>query len=147
MPYKGLVITPTQYNPGFTVQDSQFYRGFSTVDPTATDVKLYDYSLIKQDILNQFQVRQGERVMMPNFGTVIWDLLYEPYTDSTKSKIAADVQRICTGDPRAACNEINIVEQEYGMLLEITMTYSGANQTEKLILNFDKEIGLSVTQG
>ena len=143
MPYKSLEITPTQYNAGFTEQTSQFYRGFSTVDTTANDVKLYDNALIKQDIFNQFQVRKGERVMMPNFGTIIWDLLYEPLTDTVKSQIQKDITRICTSDPRVTCSQIDIVQSDYGFLLEVTLTYINSNQSETIKFNFDKEVGLN----
>lgn len=143
MPYKSLVLTPSQYNSQHTAKQSQFYKGFSTVDPNAADVKLYDYELIRQDILNQFQIRKNERVMNPDFGTIIWDLLYEPLTDTVKTQIANDVTRIVTTDPRANCSEINIIQQDYGMLLEVTLVYVGTDQSEVIRLNFDKETGLS----
>jgi phage baseplate assembly protein W len=144
MTYKNLVITPTEYNTGYTSTKNQFYKGFSTVDPMSNDVKLYDYDLIKQDLLNQFQVRKNERVMMPEFGTIIWDLLYDPFTDDTKAKIAEDVRRIVTSDPRAECTEINIIQQDYGMLLEVTLLYVGTDKSNVLRLNFDKEVGLNI---
>lgn len=142
MAYKSLEITPTQYTQGFTEQKSQFYKGFSTVDSTTADVKLYDNALIRQDILNQFNVRQGERVMMPKFGTIIWDLLYDPLTDATKTKISSDVTRIVTSDPRVQCSQIDIVQAEYGLLLEITLVYVNTNQSDTIKLGFDKSIGL-----
>ena len=144
MPYKSLELTPTQYNDGYTDQTSQFYRGFSTIDSTANDVRLYDNALIKQDILNQFQIRRGERVMMPKFGTVIWDMLYEPLTDTAKSLIQKDVTRICTSDPRVTCQQIDIVQSEYGFLLEITLIYVNSNQSDTIKLNFNKETGLNI---
>jgi phage baseplate assembly protein W len=144
MPYVSQTLNPVKYSDRHTAKQSQFYKGFSTVNPNATDVKLYDYDLIKQDILNQFQVRKNERVMDPKFGTIIWDLLFDPLTDQTKRQIADDVTRIVTSDPRASALEINVVEQEYGLLLEITLQYIGSDQTQVLKLNFDKEIGLSV---
>jgi phage baseplate assembly protein W len=143
MPYKSLELNPSVYNEGYTEKQSQFYKGFSTTNPMATDVKIYDNELIKQDILNQFQVRKNERVMNPNFGTVIWDLLFEPFTDSVKKQIANDVTRIVTSDPRANCLEVNVVEQEYGLLLEITLVYKDSDQSENIKLSFDKASGLS----
>ena len=142
MPYVSKVITPTQYKEPHTIQQSQFYKGFSTIDPSASDVRLYDYNLIKQDILNQFNIRKGERVMLPDFGTVVWDLLYEPFTDATKSAIADDVVRIVASDPRADALEVKVIEQEYGMLLEVTLLYRNTNQTDVMKLQFDKTVGL-----
>ena len=56
------------------------YKGFSTLNSGAEHYSLYDFELIKQDLLNHFYIRQGERLMNPEFGTVIWDLLFEPMT-------------------------------------------------------------------
>ena len=144
MTYKSLVITPVKYSERNSIKKSQFYKGFSTVDESAADSRLYDYDLIKQDILNQFNVRKNERVMNPNFGTVVWDLLFEPFTETVKQQIAEDVTRIVTSDPRALALNVNVIEQEYGMLLEITLLYTGTDQTEQLKIEFDKQAGLSV---
>lgn len=144
MAYVTKVIKPTQYNTQHTSKKSQFYKGFSTVDSTQADTRIYDYDLIKQDILNQFNIRKGEKVMNPNFGTVIWDLIFEPFTDIVKRQITDDVTAIVTSDPRASASSINVVEQEYGMLLEITMIYADTDQTEVLKINFDKAIGATL---
>lgn len=144
MPYVSKVIKPTKYSDSHTAKKSQFYKGFSTVDPNQHDTKIYDFDLIKQDLLNQFNTRKGERVMKPEAGTAIWDLLYEPFTDAVKQQIADDVSDIVTSDPRANALSINIIEQEYGMLLEITMVVAGSDQSEVLKLNFDKDNGLSL---
>lgn len=144
MTYKSLIITPTKYSDRNTVKKSQFYKGFSTIDESSADSRLYDYDLIKQDILNQFNVRKNERVMNPNFGTVIWDLLFEPFTEAVKQQIADDVTRIVTSDPRALALNINVIEQEYGMLLEVTLLYKGTDQTDQLKVSFDKKAGSNV---
>lgn len=143
MAYKNIVITPPNLNNVTTKQNSQFYRGFSTVDDTTTNVKLYDHELIKQDILNQFNTRKGERVMNPAFGSVIWDLIYEPLTPNVKQQISADIDRILNSDPRVVPTLVNIVEQDYGFLLEITLSYTGTDVSDSMILSFDKRVGLA----
>jgi phage baseplate assembly protein W len=144
MPYVSKVITPIQYSEQHTDQRSQFYKGFSTVNPYKVDTRIYDYELVKQDLLNQFNTRKGERVMNPNYGTVIWDLLFEPFTDSVKRQITDDITNIVTADPRANATDINVIEQEYGMLLEITMVYADSDQTDVLKVNFDKSSGANL---
>lgn len=143
MAYKNIVITPPNLNNVTTKQNSQFYRGFSTVDDTTTNVKLYDHELIKQDILNQFNTRKGERIMNPAFGSVIWDLIYEPLTPNVKQQISADIDRILNSDPRVIPTLVNIVEQDYGFLLEITLSYKGTDVSDSMILSFDKRVGLA----
>lgn len=143
MPYISKVITPVQYSERHSVKKSQFYKGFSTVDSTRSDSRLYDYELLKQDLFNQFNIRKNERVMSPNFGTVIWDLLFEPFTDSVKSQIINDITRIVSGDPRVQTLSVNIVEQDYGLLLEITLIFKDSNQSENLKFSFNKTTGLT----
>jgi phage baseplate assembly protein W len=70
------------------------YKGFSTVSTSTESFNLYDLDLIKQDLLNHFHIRQGERLMQPSFGTVIWDLLFEPLTEQVKELILQDVNQI-----------------------------------------------------
>jgi phage baseplate assembly protein W len=143
MAYKNTIITPPNADNLTTQQRNQFYKGFSTVDETTTNVKLYDYELIKQDILNQFNTRKGERVMNPNFGSVIWDLIYEPLTPVVKQQISADIDRILSLDPRVVPTLVNIVEQDYGFLLELTLSYRGTDVSDSMILSFDKRVGLA----
>ena len=50
------------------------YKGFSTVAGVKSN-QLYDLDIIKQDLINHFYTRKGERVMNPDFGSIIWDLL------------------------------------------------------------------------
>ena len=143
MAYKNIVITPPNLKNVTTTKTSQFYKGFSTVDDTTNNVKLYDYELIKQDILNQFNIRKGERIMNPNFGSIIWDLIYEPLTPNVKQQISSDIDRILATDPRVIPTQVNIVEQDYGFLLEITLSYRGTDVSDSMILSFDKRVGLA----
>lgn len=142
MPIKSLEITPAEYSSQHTSKKSQFYVGYSTVGNDSTNSKVYDFELIKRDILNQFNTRKGERVMNPQFGTIIWDILFEPFTSDVKSLISQDIKRICSEDPRAVPIQLDIDEQEYGMLLEVTLQYVGTDKTESMRLTFDKNIGL-----
>ncbi len=143
MAYKNIVITPPNLNNVTTQQTSQFYKGFSTVDENSTNVKLYDYELIKQDILNQFNTRKGERLMNPAFGSIIWDLIYEPLTPNVKQQISSDIDRILNSDPRVIPTMVNIIEQDYGFLVEITLAYKGTDVSDSMILSFDKRVGLA----
>ena len=144
MAYKNLVITPPTVKNTSKVKTSQFYKGFSTIDESTTNVKLYDFDLIKQDLLNQFNTRKGERLMNPNHGSVIWDLIFEPLTAEVRQLIANDIDRIVNSDPRVTPTLVNIVEQDYGFLLELTLTYNGSDVSDNMILNFNKNAGLAV---
>lgn len=143
MAYKNIIITPPNLQNVTTKKTSQFYKGFSTVDENSKSVRLFDREIIKQDILNQFNTRKGERVMNPNFGSVIWDLIYEPLTPAVKQQISSDIDRILASEPRVIPTLVNIVEQDYGFLLELTLTYKGLDVSDSMILQFDKSVGLA----
>ena len=55
------------------------YKGFSTIGQTGK-FRLTDFDLVKQDIINNFQIRKGEKLMNPDFGTIIWNIIHEPLT-------------------------------------------------------------------
>lgn len=142
MPYKNLEINVSNYNSQHTNRLSQFYRGFSTVDPANYGSKLYDFDLIKQDILNHFNTRKGSRVMNPTFGTIIWDLLMEPLTEDIKNLLQRDIETICNFDPRTYPLQIDINEYEQGYLVEITLALKNTDQSSVLKLMFDQKLGL-----
>ena len=118
------------------------YNGFSTVGVGIIKKKfaLTDFDLAKQDLYNNLHIRRGEKLMNPNFGTIIWGLLFEPLDDQTKSLIQDDINRIMSYDPRLQANNITINEQENGLQLIIELTYIPDNQTDVLIFNFDNNL-------
>lgn len=144
MPYKNVILQPAQYSEQHRLQTSQFYKGFSTVDAENRNSNVYDFDIVKQDLLNHFNTRLGERVMKPEFGSIIWNLLYEPFTDQIRNTIEADIKRIIESDPRISSPVIKIAEAEYGLLLEVTINFTGTSQAETMRLAFDKDSGLSV---
>jgi phage baseplate assembly protein W len=125
-------------------QSSQFYKGFSSVDATNSNTRLYDFDLIKQDILNHFNTKKGSRVMNPEFGSIIWDLLMEPLTDQVGELLREDVNTICTSDPRVTPTQMDITEFPNGYILELTLVLTSTNQSANLTLIFDQKIGLRV---
>jgi phage baseplate assembly protein W len=143
MAYKKLEINNKVEQTPLT-QSSQFYKGFSSVDETTAETQLYDFDLIKQDIINHFKTKKGERLMNPTFGSIIWDLLMEPLTDSVRTALKDDVNTICTFDPRVTPIQMDITEYESGFLLELTLLMKKTNQSTNMRLAFDQRIGLQV---
>lgn len=115
------------------------YRGFTTVNSDNTYFSAYDINLVKQDLLNHFHIRQGEKLENPNFGTIIWDLLFEPFTPSVKELIAEDVSRIITSDPRVKVSSINLTSYQSGIQIDCTLTYLPYDITETIRIKFDKD--------
>lgn len=114
------------------------YNGFSS-NESKSNFKLYDIDLVKQDIINHFYIRKGEKLMQPDFGTVIWDLLFEPFTEEVKKFITEDVEQIINYDPRIAINSVNIDSTDMGIRIEADITYLPFNINEQMTFNFDRE--------
>lgn len=113
------------------------YKGFSSREPNK-NFKLYDIDLVKQDLINHFYIRKREKLENPNFGTVIWDMLFEPFTENVKTIIAKDVEDIINYDPRMIVNEVQIDSTDQGMRIQADITYIPFNIREKMTFNFDK---------
>jgi|TARA_B110000977_G_scaffold118630_1_gene153057 phage baseplate assembly protein W len=117
------------------------YRGMSTVNPDNASYSLYDISLIKQDLINHFHIRQGEKLSNPEFGTIIWDALFEPLTETLKEAITQNVTKIVNSDPRTNVDRIVIDQYEKGIQIECTITYLPFNISETLRMRFDEDAG------
>ncbi len=144
MPYKNLEINPTNYNSQHTNKLTHYYKGFSTVNPDNRGSTLYDFNLIKQNILNHLNTRKGQRVMNPKFGTIIWDILMEPLTLQVRNALTKDIEEICTFDPRVYPTQIQINEYEQGYVIDIILVMKNTDQSEVIKLTFDQKIGLSL---
>lgn len=139
--YKRISIQPSrQEQPPVA---SRAYRGLSTVNPENTSATLYDLALIKQDLLNHFHIRQGEKLENPEFGTIIWDALFEPFTEDLKSAIAENVTSIVNYDPRVQVNSVTVDTYESGIQIQLDLTYLPYNISEKMKLDFDQSAGLT----
>ena len=121
MPYKNIELNIPNAVNQVAVQTDHFYKGFSTVNNSNNNSSLYDFDLVKQDIINNFNTRRGERLMNPTYGSVIWDLLMEPLTEDVRQVLSEDVTTICSSDPRVTPLQIDITEYEQGYLLELTL--------------------------
>lgn len=119
------------------------YKGFSSVEVQDGNFKLYDLELIKQDIINHFHIRKGEKLSDPGFGTIIWDVLFDPFTEDIRLAIQKDVTRIVNYDPRVSVQKILVQQYEHGIQVQADLTYLDYNISEQLRFRFDQRAGLN----
>ena len=112
------------------------FKGFSTIDKIREPYSLFDQELIKRDLLNEFQTRRGERLMKPNFGSIIHDLLMEPEDTITDDEIRDDITRICDKDPRVEVKDILIFTADHTVRAEVILKYVQTNNEDILFLEF-----------
>jgi phage baseplate assembly protein W len=113
------------------------FKGFSS-KADQQNFKVYDFECVKQDLINRLSVRKGERVENPEFGTIIYDCLFEPFTEALKDQILEDITANLNADPRIATEEIIVSEEDHGIAIQATIKYIPLDITEKLQFKFDE---------
>lgn len=113
---------------GLSTQEIQGRRGW-----TVTDIEL-----VKRDLLNHFSTRRGERVMLPNYGTIIWDLLFEPFTDGVRQAIVDDATRIVNLDSRVQIENINVISSVNGITVAMGLQYVPWDSFGNFSVEFDR---------
>ena len=116
-----------------------YYRGYNTVDNIFGSTRLTESQLVRRDILNHFNVNQGESVMRPNFGTVIKSIVFEPLTEETQDLIIDEVQRVVQSDPRVQMADMELQEFESGIQVAMTLNYVNTDLSEQLFIKFDRD--------
>lgn len=116
------------------------YRGLSTIGQNKK-FRLTDIELVKRDLLNHFQIRKGEKLMNPEFGSIIWNMLFEPLTNETKKAILDDVNAVVKYDPRLVINDVVLTEMQSGLQIQISLTYVPTDQTATMSFAFDRDSG------
>jgi phage baseplate assembly protein W len=113
------------------------FIGFSTVRQNKNFV-LVDYELIKQDLLNAFNIRQGEVVGRPGYGTLLWTYLFENQTPELQTAIYNEVQRVIAGDPRLYLNNVTMYPQNNGILLQLNLQTVATTSAQILSIFFNE---------
>jgi phage baseplate assembly protein W len=114
------------------------FIGFNTQDQFKK-FTLVDDALIKRDLLNALNIRQGQLVGRPSYGTALWDNLFENQTNETDAAITREIQRVAGGDPRLQITEIDIFPQENGILIQLLLTIVPSTDAERLSIFFDQQ--------
>ena len=117
------------------------YKGYSTLNNEFTGVKLDDIELVKRDLLNHFSISRGEKLGNPNFGSSISDLIMEPLNEETKDLILQEINEIINYDPRIQPENIVVDEYEQGIQVQISLLYVESNQTENMLIQFNRDSG------
>jgi phage baseplate assembly protein W len=115
---------------------AQTFIGFNT-QQQYKKFTLTGFELIKRDLLNAFNIRQGQLPGRPGYGTVLWDYLFENQLEDLQRNIQAEVQRVAGGDPRIYINDVQTYPQDNGLLIEVELTVLPSTNAERLGIFFD----------
>lgn len=115
------------------------FIGMSTVDTVRAPYVLTDDDLIKRDILNEFNTKRGERVMRPNFGSIIWEILMDPDTGKLQKMVDEDITKIIDRDPRVKLLRVNTLVAEHTLRSEVMVEYVASTNQDTLYLNYTRD--------
>lgn len=93
-------------------KNKTYYKGFSTSHWLSSGGKSFNISnieTVKQDLLNHIFTEKGERVMMPDFGTRIPTIVFEPNDEVTLQIIREDLTEVFKYDPRVELLALDIL--------------------------------------
>jgi phage baseplate assembly protein W len=98
---------------------------------------LTGFELIKRDLLNAFNIRQGQLPGRPEYGTILWDYLFENQLEELQNSITREVQRVAGGDPRIYISDVQTFPQENGILIQVELAVIPSTDAERLSIFFD----------
>jgi len=113
------------------------FIGYSTINQYKK-FTLTDGELVKRDLLNAFNIRQGSLPGRPDYGSTLLDYIFENQDTTTERAIIAEIQRIAAGDPRIYISDLNFYPQENGVLIELQVQIVPGTNSEQLSIFFDQ---------
>lgn len=117
------------------------YRGFSMTNylKSKQTFRLSDIDIVKRDLLNHIFTRRGERVMMPNFGTTIPDLIFEPLDEDTVQQVRQQLAYVFDYDPRVQLVEMNVyaVPEMNGIIASAVLQYIELDAVDRFDLHLE----------
>lgn len=104
-----------------------------------------DEQLIKNDVLQLLLTIPGERVMRPNFGTPIRNLVFETITDNDMAAIEDQIrQAIIANEPRVTVDTVSLTRQDDEQKLNIVVILRLRSDPRRVI-TIDRFINSPVT--
>lgn len=100
---------------------------------------LVDFELVKRDLSNALNIKQGALPGRPSYGTTIWSYLFENQSTDTTQGILQELQRVVSTDPRIYITEAAIYPQDNGILIELQVQIAPGTSAQQLQLYFDQQ--------
>jgi phage baseplate assembly protein W len=114
----------------------KFYKGFSTKSyhDIGKDFDIFNVQCVEEDLLNHIFTIKGERLMMPEFGTRIPLMVFEPNDEESQNIIEEDLKFVFNYDPRVKLINLSLFpnEDNGSILAIVTLNYIEFNVTKDL---------------
>lgn len=119
-----------------------YFVGFNTVGQPNPPYSLTNIDIVKRDINNHFATPMGSRLMMPNFGTRIYEYLFDPFDEYVKNAIIEDAVRVVQSDPRVEIVSIDVFQEDQALTVVMVLLFKPESITDSMFVTFslkDKE--------
>jgi len=99
-----------------------------------------DFNAVRQSIISILTTRPGERVMRPEFGSNLWELLFEPMDDTTEDRLNDAVSTaIRRWEPRVILQGVKLISEDdfhtYNIIIAFSIKgFVGSTQTLNITL-------------
>lgn len=110
---------------------------------TSTGFSQVDDQLVVQDLLNSFNISQGDLPGIPSYGTTLWSFIFEPNTADVRAKIVAEVQRLINLDSRITMGHVSATPGENEILIQIEIAIAPTNNVYQVTVSLDRFSGLA----
>lgn len=119
-----------------TITRKPYFVGFNTVGQPNPPYSLTNVDLIKRDLNNAFATPKGSRVMLPSFGTDIFNYLFDPFDEITKNTIIEDAISVVQNEPRVKLVSINVNQTDQALNVIMTLIFLPESITDNLFVSF-----------
>ena len=115
--------------------------GYTTINESYTSKSLSGLDLAKQDLMNHFKIRKGEKWSDPTFGCNLELYIFEPLDQLTQDNINEEVYSVISYDPRFQIDDTNVrvVQDAHSVTINVKLTYLPTTTATELQIKFDRE--------
>lgn len=116
------------------------FKGFNTINRKKAPYTMSGSALVKRDLLNELYTKKGERLMRPNYGSIVWDLLMDPSTQDLDNRVEDDIRKIIKRDPRAEIIDIRVLVLDHSIRADVSIRVLPEGDVEQLYLEYKRDL-------
>lgn len=132
-------VNQPQYQTGFG--NSLGIQTNNQANRIGKKFRLNDEQLIVQDFINTMNIKQGDKVGQPGYGTNLHNFLFDPNVIDVVTAISDEVRRLASLDPRLILNSLTPYTKDNGILIEMTLYVQPFDKPINLALYIDSSTG------
>jgi len=113
--------------------------GFSSIGVTDYNTVLTGKDLAIQDLMNELMTRRGERIMRPDFGSIIPFLIFENGMDDIEERVIYDLRHVVSKDPRFEFVSASVSPDtsSHKYTIDLVVIYKPDVETVNLTISYD----------